>query len=170
MARGPVQGDTHHVTARAAYGRLLAILAARDGNIEAAEDSLADAFLQALESWPTSGVPRNPEAWLLTVARNRQRDARRSAAHRLSDPLDDDSQNSALSIMEDIDPDDIPDRRLALLFVCAHPAIDPVARTPLMLRTVLGFDAAHIARAISLTTDVRARRYLESRLAVHARV
>ena len=133
--------------------------------------------------------------------------------------------------MEDIDPDAIPDRRLALLFACAHPAIDPVVRTPLMLQTVLGFDAAHVAptlgartahaaavgrvegaaaglaaldaitddavqrfqpawavrahllaeagrkmdavqayeRAISLTTDVRARRYLQSRLAVHAR-
>ena len=168
-----MQGDTDLVAARAeelaraAYGRLLAILAARDGDIEAAEDSLADAFLQALESWSTSGVPRNPEAWLLTVARNRQRDARRSAAHRLSDPLDDDSHNSALSIMEDIDPDAIPDRRLALLFVCAHPAIDPVVRTPLMLQTVLGFDAAHIARAFAIPAATMAQRLVRAKRRVH---
>ncbi|HEX5409564.1 MAG TPA: DUF6596 domain-containing protein, partial [Gemmatimonadaceae bacterium] len=153
--------------ARAAYGRLLAILAARDGDIEAAEDSLADAFLQALESWPRAGVPRNPEAWLLTVARNRQRDVRRSAAHRLSDPLDDDSHTSALSIMEDIDPDAIPDRRLALLFVCAHPAIDPVVRTPLMLQTVLGFDAAHIARAFAIPAATMAQRLVRAKRRVH---
>ena len=58
--------------ARAAYGRLLAILAARDGDIEAAEDCLADAFERALRTWPETGVPDNPAAWLLTVARNRR--------------------------------------------------------------------------------------------------
>ena len=69
--------------ARAAYGRLLAVLAAKDGDIESAEDCLAEAFAQALSSWPETGVPRNPEAWLLTVARNRRHDLRRSAAHRV---------------------------------------------------------------------------------------
>ena len=74
--------------ARTAYGRLLAILAAKDGDIESAEDCLAEAFTQALRSWPETGVPSNPEAWLLTVARNRRHDLHRSAAQRLSDPLD----------------------------------------------------------------------------------
>lgn len=88
--------------ARAAYGRLLAILAASDGDIESAEDCLAEAFAQALRSWPETGVPSNPAAWLLTVARNRQRDIRRSAAHRLSDPLDDVAHGGALSTMQEI--------------------------------------------------------------------
>ncbi|MGH7626974.1 MAG: RNA polymerase sigma factor [Gemmatimonadaceae bacterium] len=160
--------EADHVTARAeelaraAYGRLLAILAARDGDIEAAEDALADAFAQALESWPGAGVPRNPEAWLLTVARNRLRDVRRSAAHRLSDPLDD-SHDSALSVMDTLDPDAIPDRRLALLFVCAHPAIDPVVRTPLMLQTVLGFDAEQIARAFAIPPATMAQRLVRAK-------
>ncbi|HEX6533461.1 MAG TPA: DUF6596 domain-containing protein [Gemmatimonadaceae bacterium] len=149
--------------ARAAYGRLLAILAARDGDIESAEDCLADAFAQALRSWPETGVPSNPEAWLLTVARNRRHDLRRSAAHRLSDPLDDVARGGALPVVPELDLDAIPDRRLALLFVCAHPAIDPAARTPLMLQTVLGFDAGQIARAFAIPAAAMAQRLVRAK-------
>jgi predicted RNA polymerase sigma factor len=149
--------------ARTAYGRLLAILAAKDGDIESAEDCLADAFAQALRSWPESGVPNNPGAWLLTVARNRRHDLRRSAAHRLSDRLDDVERGGALSITQDFDPDAIPDQRLALLFVCAHPAIDPVVRTPLMLQVVLGFDAERIARAFALPEATMAQRLVRAK-------
>ena len=147
--------------ARVAYGRLLAILAAKDGDIESAEDCLADAFAQALRVWPERGVPASPEAWLLTVARNRRRDVRRSAAHRLSDPLDD--AHDALSVMEELDPDAIPDRRLALLFVCAHPAIDPAVRTPLMLQVVLGFEAEQIARAFAIPSATMAQRLVRAK-------
>ena len=157
--------------ARAAYGRLLAILAARDGDIESAEDCLAEAFAQALRSWPETGVPSNPAAWLLTVARNRQRDIRRSAAHRLSDSLDEAAhsvaRDRALSTMEDLDPDAIPDRRLALLFVCAHPAIDPAVRTPLMLQVVLGFDAGQIARAFVVPAATMAQRLVRAKRRIH---
>jgi RNA polymerase sigma-70 factor (ECF subfamily) len=157
--------------ARAAYGRLLAILAARDGDIESAEDCLAEAFAQALRSWPETGVPGNPAAWLLTVARNRQHDIRRSAAHRLSDPLDDVARGvasgGALSTMQELDPDAIPDRRLALLFVCAHPAIDPAVRTPLMLQVVLGFDAGQIARAFVVPTATMAQRLVRAKRRIH---
>lgn len=148
--------------ARASYGRLLALLAARDGDIEAAEDCLADAFAQALGTWPASGVPRTPEAWLLTVARNRQRDLRRSAGHRLSDPLDA-AHDRVLPAMDELDPDAIPDRRLALLFVCAHPAIDPAVRTPLMLQTVLGFDAGAVARAFATPAATMAQRLVRAK-------
>jgi RNA polymerase sigma-70 factor (ECF subfamily) len=152
--------------ARAAYGRLLAILAAKDGDIETAEDCLAEAFAQALHTWPESGVPSNPEAWLLTVARNRRSDLRRSAAHRLSDPLDDIARSGgagALSVMQELDPDAIPDRRLALLFVCAHPAIDASVRTPLMLQVVLGFDAGQIARAFAMPPAAMAQRLVRAK-------
>jgi RNA polymerase sigma-70 factor (ECF subfamily) len=149
--------------ARAGYGRLLAILAARDGDIESAEDCLGDAFAQALRTWPETGVPTNPEAWLLTTARNRRHDQLRSAAHRLSDPLDDVARGAAPSTMDEIDPDAVPDRRLALLFVCAHPAIDPAVRTPLMLQTVLGFDAADIARAFVTPKETMAQRLVRAK-------
>ncbi len=152
--------------ARASYGRLLAILAAKDGDIESAEDCLAAAFAQALSTWPRTGVPDNPEAWILTVARNRRQDVRRSAAYQLTDSIDDVSHAgavSALSTMNEIDPDAIPDRRLALLFVCAHPAIDPAARTQLMLQTVLGFDADDIGRAFLVPPATMAQRLVRAK-------
>ena len=153
--------------ARASYGRLLAILAAKDGDIESAEDCLAGAFAQALTTWPHSGVPDNPEAWILTVARNRRHDLRRSAAYQLTDPIDDVARNSAhataLSTLAELDPDVLPDRRLALLFVCAHPAIDPVVRTPLMLQTVLGFDADDIGRAFLIPAATMAQRLVRAK-------
>jgi predicted RNA polymerase sigma factor len=149
--------------ARAAYGRLLAILAARDGDIEAAEDCLADAFERALRTWPEAGVPDNPAAWLLTVARNRRHDLRRTAAERLTGPLDDAVRGAALAVVEELDPDAIPDRRLALLFVCAHPAVDPAVRTPLMLQAVLGFDAEQIARAFVVPGPTMAQRLVRAK-------
>jgi RNA polymerase sigma-70 factor (ECF subfamily) len=75
------------------------------------------------------------------VARNRQRDVWKSPPHRRSLPLDAVAE-APVSPFDEIDPDAVPDRRLALLFVCAHPAIDAAGRTPLMLQTVLGFEAA----------------------------
>jgi RNA polymerase sigma-70 factor (ECF subfamily) len=149
--------------ARVAYGRLLAILAARDGDIEAAEDCLADAFAEALRSWPNMGVPSNPAAWLLTVARNRRHDARRSAAHRLTDPLDEVQSSDVPATVDELDLDAIPDRRLALLFVCAHPAIDPAARTALMLQVALGFDVERIARAFAIPEATMAQRLVRAK-------
>jgi RNA polymerase sigma-70 factor (ECF subfamily) len=150
--------------ARASYGRLLAILASKDGDIEAAEDCLADAFAQALSTWPSRGVPDNPEAWLLTVARNRRHDIRRSAAYQLTDSLDDVVRASSSSAtMAELDPGTIPDRRLALLFVCAHPAIDRAVRTPLMLQTVLGFDADDIGRAFLVPAATMAQRLVRAK-------
>lgn len=149
--------------ARVSYGRLLAILAAQDGDIESVEDFLADAFLQALRTWPERGIPRNPEAWVLTVARKRRLDLRRSASHRLSNPIDESLQNAAFSVAPELESDSIPDRRLALLFVCAHPAIDPAVRTPLMLQTVLGFDADRIASAFATPARTMAQRLVRAK-------
>lgn len=132
--------------ARESYGRLLAFLASRTRDITAAEDALADAFHAALETWPRDGVPDKPEAWLLTAARRRLIDAARRAQvrHAASNEL----QHALELAQHDADdPDMFPDERLKLLFVCAHPAIDAAARTPLMLQTVLGLDAARIASA-----------------------
>ena len=72
---------------RESYGRLLAVLAAPGRDIAAAEDALADALERALDRWPTTAIPANPEAWLLTVARNRLRDLWKSAAYRMTEPL-----------------------------------------------------------------------------------
>jgi RNA polymerase sigma-70 factor, ECF subfamily len=155
--------------ARASYGRLLAILAAPAGDIELAEDCLADAFQRALATWPESGVPHNPEAWLLTAARNRRRDVLKSATHRTWLPIDAAPADAlAVTTIDDIEVDSIPDRRLALLFVCAHPAIAADVRTPLMLQTVLGFEATQIAQAFLIRPGAMAQRLVRAKRRIRA--
>jgi predicted RNA polymerase sigma factor len=131
--------------ARDSYGRLVAFLAARSRDMAACEDALADAFRKALERWPVDGIPDNPEAWLLTTARRRLTDDARRSRVRSS------AQSTLLAItaqaQELANSELFPDERLKLLFICAHPAIAAAARTPLMLQTVLGLDAARIASA-----------------------
>jgi RNA polymerase sigma-70 factor, ECF subfamily len=128
--------------ARASHGRLIGLLASRTRDIAAAEDALAEAFARALESWPRTGIPANPEAWLLTVARRVDGGvARHRLVQALAEPelvrrIDERAEALAGS-----------DPRLELMFVCAHPAIDPAARTPLMLTLVQGLTAERVAAA-----------------------
>ncbi len=147
--------------ARTCYGRLVALLAATTRDLALAEDVLEDALERALRTWPAAGVPDNPEAWLLTVARNRLRDLVGSAASRTSMPLD--PEDRRLAVITSVDPDAIPDKRLELLFACAHPAIDRAIRTPLMLNTVLGIDAARIATAFALPPTTVAQRLVRAK-------
>lgn len=151
--------------ARASYGRLVALLAAPTRDLQLAEDAVSGAFEQALRSWPFKGVPDNPEGWLLTVARNRQRDVWKSATARTSAPLEaaTDSGQDAARPVDEVDPDVIPERRLALLFVCAHPSIVQGIRTPLMLHTVLGFRASQIAAAYATPTAAMAQRLVRAK-------
>lgn len=158
---GADAADQAATAARDSYGRLLAMLASRSGDVAGAEDALADAFAAALALWPARGVPDNPQAWLLTVARNRQLDVRRSAAARTSVPLDEEQIEAMF--LADPDPDEIPDQRLKLLFVCAHPAIDPGVRAPLMMQTVLGLDAQVIARAFLVPAATMAQRLVRAK-------
>lgn len=130
--------------ARQSYGKLVAHLAARTGDVAAAEDALADAFAAALRHWPGQGVPRSPEAWLLVAARRRLID---QARHRRTGEAAAPDLLRAIEEARAADVAIVPDERLRLMFVCAHPAIDAAARGPLMLQTVLGLDAAIIAEA-----------------------
>lgn len=151
-------GRAAEQAARDSYGRLLSILAARDRDIAAAEDALSEALVQALRLWPERGVPQNPEGWLLTVARNRQRNADRARRLRqVAEP--------EVIRRHDLPAEDAPlgDHRLALMFTCAHPAIDPAARTPLILQCVLGFDAAAIARAFLVEPAAMSQRLVRAK-------
>jgi len=156
----PATLDAHRaaeLAVRASYGRLVAYLASRWRDVAAAEDALGDAFVAALAAWPRDGVPDRPEAWLLAVARRRLLDAGRHAAvaARVLPELRtvvDAAHAAAASAPA------FPDERLALLFVCAHPAIDEAMRTPLMLQTVLGLDAARIAAAFIVPATTMGQR------------
>jgi RNA polymerase sigma-70 factor, ECF subfamily len=130
--------------ARASYGRLVASIAARTGDVAGAEDALSEAFATALDVWPAHGVPDNPPAWLLTVARRKLIDA--SRRNRTSQEAGVHLRLLAEEFSAETEAA-VPDDRLALMFVCAHRAIDPGVRAPLMLQTVLGLDAATIASA-----------------------
>lgn len=142
------------IAARASYGKLVAWLAFQWRDLAAAEDALSDAFLAALRTWPERGIPRAPEAWLLTAARrNLLKAARRQRmAH--------DPQTQFLLVGEETrsDPVAIPDNRLRLMFICAHPAIDPAMRSALMLQTVLGIEAAEIARVFLVSPEAMTKR------------
>lgn len=153
---------TAEVAARASYGKLIAILAARTRDIAAAEDALAQAFATALATWPDRGVPENPEGWLLTTARRtllhdaRHRKVRERAVEALTARAE--------------ETDDAPpgDARLQLLFVCAHPAIDESMRTPLMLQTVLGIDAQRIASAFLVAPATMSQRLVRTKAKIKA--
>jgi len=149
------------LVARESYGRLVALLAARTRDVAAAEDALADALLAALTTWSRKGVPESPQAWLLTAARNRIMDHARhlqvqaQSAHTL--------ELIAGELDESVDLDGLPDERLKLLFVCAHPAIDPDMHTPLMLQAVLGLDAAEIGRAFLVSPRTMGQRLVRAK-------
>ncbi|HJR75644.1 MAG TPA: DUF6596 domain-containing protein [Nitrospiraceae bacterium] len=148
------------------YGRLVAFLAARSGDVAGAQDALGDAFLRALERWPKEGLPEKPEAWLLQVARNRLIDAARRRKVR------EHCQAHLHQIAEEAQAvaathERFPDERLKLLFVCAHPAIDVSARTPLMLQSVLGIDAARIASAFLVSPAAMSQRLVRAKNKIH---
>jgi RNA polymerase sigma-70 factor (ECF subfamily) len=164
------EGDGHvdparravELAARQSYGKLVAFLAARTGDLAGAEDALSEAFASALAGWPREGVPRSPEAWLLAVARRRLIDAGRRRRKRseaapalllLSDELQAASESAGA----------IPDERLRLMFACAHPAIDAPLRAPLILQGVLGFDAASIASAFLVAPATMGQRLVRAK-------
>ncbi|HYY35913.1 MAG TPA: sigma-70 family RNA polymerase sigma factor [Candidatus Binatia bacterium] len=147
---------------RDSYGRLIAYLAARSGDVAGAEDALGDAFVAALKRWPVEGVPEKPEAWLLHVARNRIIDAaRRKQVRQKSEKFLQQIAEEAQTVAKA--HEHFPDERLKLLFVCAHPAIDSAARTPLMLQAVLGIDAARIASAFLVSPAAMSQRLVRAK-------
>lgn len=162
MESGPeIARAAAEVAARQSYGKLVAWLAARTRDVAGAEDALADAFAAALERWPRTGVPKKPEAWLLAVARRRRVDAVR---RRLTSEA---GREHLKLIAEEAEArmtdEDLPDERLRLMFACAHPAIESSVRSPLILQTVLGFDAATIASAFLVSPATMSQRLVRAK-------
>jgi RNA polymerase sigma-70 factor (ECF subfamily) len=165
MARATPE-EAAAAVARDSYGRLIAYLAARSHDIAAAEDALGDAFAAALRHWPVDGVPEAPEAWLLTTARRRLHDRWR---HGRVEAGAEETLRIVFGELATVTPEaQFPDERLTLMFVCAHPAIDPAARSALMLQTVLGLDAARIASAFLVAPATLSQRLVRAKTKIRA--
>ena len=159
-----------NAVARRSYGKLVAFLAARTRDVASVEDALSEAFASALADWPRNGCPANPEGWLLTAARRKLIDfARRRRTgelaggelQRLAEELE------AGAAANTTDAVQIPDRRLALMFACAHPAIDAGVRAPLILQTLLGLDAGMIASAFLTSPAAMSQRLVRAKDKIH---
>ena len=153
--------ETADAVARRSYGKLVAFLAARTRDVAAAEDALSEAFATALADWPTKGCPANPEGWLLTVARRKVIDMHRGRRrHEIA-------AEQLRVLAEGLDAAaakaEIPDQRLALMFACAHPAIEAGIRAPLILQVVLGLDAKRIASAFLTSPEAMGKRLVRAK-------
>ena len=148
--------------ARQSYGRLVAWLAWQWRDLAAAEDAFAQALLKALETWPQQGVPATAaacDAWLLSTARRELLQQHRRQKLALSPEV------QALLEPEPVaaEANTLPDRRLELLFACAHPALAPAVHAPLMLQAVLGLDARQIAGAFLIAPSAMAQRLVRAK-------
>lgn len=147
-------GRAVELAARQSYGRLVAYLVRSWRDLAAVEDALGEAFAKALETWPVNGVPEQPDAWLLVAARRRLTDAFRSSQVR-SDGL------RSLLVTTPGHLEDaalLPDKRLELMFACAHSAIDAGMHAPMMLQSVLGLSAERIVSSFLVSPDAMGRR------------
>jgi len=150
---------------RAEYGRAVSVLARVCGDIDSAEEAVQDAFVAALERWPTSGVPPSPAGWIITTARNRavdrfrresSRDERQVAAAALLER--DDSGGSTL-----VEEDAVRDDQLRMIFTCCHPSLAPNAQVALTLRLLGGLTTAEIARAFLVPEATMAQRLVRAK-------
>src|SRR6266851_5267862 len=154
--------STADAVARRSYGKLVAFLAARTRDVAAAEDALSEAFAAALADWALNGCPSNPEAWLVTVARRKIIDAARRRHTGEAATVQLQLLAEGLDAVAAADAE-IPDRRLALMFTCAHPAIEAGIRAPLMLQVVVGLDAKRIASAFLMSPAAMSKRLVRAK-------
>src|ERR1700748_1726105 len=154
---------------RREWGPAVATLARWSGDLSVAEDAVQEAFAEALRAWPRDGVPDNPGAWVLTVARNRARDRLRRESVRpgkeLAAVVDD------IRARTEVDVHPVRDDELRMMFTCAHPALDRVSQLALTLRLVSGLTVAEIARALLQTEAAGGQRITRAKTKVrHANI
>ena len=144
---------------RAEYGRVVAALVRRLGDIDLAEEAAQDAFVIALERWPVAGLPPSPAGWLITTARRRaidrlRREAGRDARH---------AQAALLHTRDEPEEDTVTDDRLRLVFTCCHPALAPEAQVALTLKLLGGLTTAEVARAFLVREPAMAQRLVRAK-------
>src|SRR5688572_8546162 len=152
---------------REEHGRVLAALISQLGDFTLAEDALQDALVNALERWEIDGVPRNPGAWLMTVAKRRAIDRIRRAEtlERKTAILDQDAAGASHEDQDELDMDDgsLPDDRLKLMFTCCHPSLALEAQVALTLHTLGGLSTPEVARAFLVSEPTMAQRLARAR-------
>src|SRR5689334_13169114 len=148
-------------TFREEHGRVLAALISQLGDFTLAEDALQDALVNALERWQIDGVPRNPGAWLTTVAKRRAIDRLRRASTQERNAVIVDPSTAADE--EEPEMESIPDDRLKLMFTCCHPSLALEAQVALTLHTLGGLSTPEIARAFLVPVPTMAQRLARAR-------
>ncbi|MEO8075443.1 MAG: RNA polymerase sigma factor [Acidobacteriota bacterium] len=145
---------------RAEYGRAVAVLVRVFGDIDVAEEAVQDAFIAALERWPSAGLPPSPAGWIITTARNRVIDRLRREGSR-----EDRHAQAALLHAADTaqEEDGVEDDRLRLIFTCCHPALALSVRVALTLRLVGGLSTGEIARAFLVPEPTMAQRLVRAK-------
>ena len=146
---------------REEHGRAVAILIRLTGDIALAEEAVQDAFVGALEHWPSSGLPPSPSGWIVTTARRRAIDRLRREASR----ADRHAEATRLAMRQDLDEGDptVQDDRLRLIFTCCHPALAPAAQVALTLRLLGGLTTVEIARAFVVPEATMAQRLVRAK-------
>ena len=145
---------------REEYGRAVATLTRLLGDLDLAEEAVADAFTVAVEKWVADGLPPNPGGWIVTTARRRAIDRIRRESTR------DARQSEAVRLAERDTPEEVgpvQDDQLRLLFTCCHPALSAEARVALTLRLLGGLETPHIARAFLVPEATMAQRIVRAK-------
>ena len=150
---------------REEFGRAVALIARVLGDVALAEDAVQDAYVAALRTWPERGVPDNPRAWIVAVARNRAIDRlrREQALELRTRELARRAEEDMSVFDEHLDDDSIPDERLRLVFTCCHPALAVEAQVALTLRLVAGLTVPEIARALLAAEPAVAQRLVRAK-------
>jgi len=150
---------------REEYGRTVAVLVRRFGDIDLAEEAVQDAFATAVQRWPSDGVPPSPAGWLITTARNRiidrlRREASRDDRHALAAVMQSQSRDDLEEVVGD---EDVGDEPLRLMFTCCHPALALNAQVALTLRLLGGLTTETIARAFLVPPATMAQRLVRAK-------
>ncbi|MFV1990327.1 MAG: RNA polymerase sigma factor, partial [Acidimicrobiales bacterium] len=165
MGSAAFDGTSFDKIYRREVGRCTATLVRILGDIDLAEDAVADAFTSAAQRWPQEGIPANPGGWITTTARNRaidvlRRESSRSQRHIAAERIQD-SEPAPVPDMGELDV--VPDDQLRLIFLCCHPAVSPDAQVALTLRLLGGLETPEIARAFLVSERTMAQRLVRAK-------
>ena len=142
------------------HGRAVSVLIRAFRDIDMAEEAVQEAFLEAVQRWPTAGLPPSPAGWIITTARNRAIDRIRREKSR------DDRHRQAADLLLPDEPEEenaVPDERLRLIFTCCHPALATAAQVALTLRLLGGLGTAEVARAFLVPEATMAQRLVRAK-------